>query len=75
MTAPGSMGMARLAPRKPPKRRGFAILWGDHVFLLGLLLFPSQGAAAGPQGKGMGSGGGGGGGGEEAVCPSLGVMG
>lgn len=42
--------MARLAPRKPPRRRGFAILWGDHVFLLGLLLFPGQGGAAGPRG-------------------------
>ncbi|KAI6069749.1 Disintegrin and metalloproteinase domain-containing protein 33-like protein [Aix galericulata] len=42
--------MARLAPRKPPKHRGFAILWGDHVFLLGLLLFPGQGGAAGPRG-------------------------
>lgn len=53
MTAPGSAGMARLAPHVSPKRRGFAVIFGDHVLLLGLLLLPGHGGAAGTRGKGV----------------------
>uniref|UniRef100_A0A8C9LCG1 EGF-like domain-containing protein n=1 Tax=Pavo cristatus TaxID=9049 RepID=A0A8C9LCG1_PAVCR len=42
--------MARLAPRVPPKRRGFAVIFGDRVLLLGLLLLPGHGGAAGTRG-------------------------
>ncbi|POI35029.1 hypothetical protein CIB84_001218 [Bambusicola thoracicus] len=45
--------MARLAPHVSPKRRGFAVSFGDHVLLLGLLLLPGHGGAAGTRGKGL----------------------
>lgn len=53
MTAAGIAGMARLVPRVPPKRRGFAVIFGDRVLLLGLLLLPGHGDAAGTRGKGV----------------------
>lgn len=42
--------MARLAPHVSPKWRGFAVIFGDHVLLLGLLLLPGHGGAAGTRG-------------------------
>ncbi|OXB53111.1 hypothetical protein ASZ78_013335, partial [Callipepla squamata] len=45
--------MERLAPSLPPKRRGFAVIFGDRVLLLGLLLLPGHGGAAGTRGKGV----------------------
>lgn len=53
MTAAGIGGMARSAPRVPPKQRGFAVIFGDRVLLLGLLLLPGHGDAAGTRGKGV----------------------